>query len=179
MITKDRCTYAIEILRQDDSLREHGAGTPVPGVSGGFFGIEQACGRVDDQHAVAHVDVGDDRLHERHQDLAAARRPATGPTARTSWPWCKTSATTPTTVPSSPDRQADQVVVTELVGVVQGGQRARVDSSQVPRSPAAASLSLMPSNLTSSSPECQRMAGHGQRADLGGVGVKPRTNERT
>src|SRR5580693_9120071 len=69
VITKDLCTYTTIILRQEKSLRDHGAGTAVPAVSGGVFEVEQALGRIDDEDAGGDVDLGDDRLDERDENL--------------------------------------------------------------------------------------------------------------
>src|ERR1700689_5372889 len=70
VITKDLCTYTTRILRQEKSLRDHGAGTTAaPAVSGGVLEVEQALGRIDDEDAGGDVHLGDDRLDERDQDL--------------------------------------------------------------------------------------------------------------
>src|SRR3984957_1658506 len=73
VITKDLCTYAVKILREEKSLRDHGAGTPVSGVSGGVLEVEQALGRIDDEDAAGDVHLGDDRPDERDQDLLGSR----------------------------------------------------------------------------------------------------------
>src|SRR5580698_2602219 len=78
VITKDLCTYTTIILRHEKNLRDRGAGTAVPAVSGGVVYGEQALGRVDDEEAAGYVHLGDDRLHERDQDLLGSSAGGTG-----------------------------------------------------------------------------------------------------
>src|ERR1700678_1015011 len=78
VITKDLCTYTTIILREEKSLRDHGAGTAVPAVSGGVLKVEQALGRIDDEDTAGDVHLGHDRLDERNQDLLGPRASRAG-----------------------------------------------------------------------------------------------------
>src|ERR1700761_3431892 len=86
-------------------------------------------------------------------------RPSGALTTRTSWPECSTSSTVPTCVPSTV-RTARPTKSTSWnsSGSSDGAIMPASALSQVPRSSAAASLSLMPSNRTRSSPECHFVA---------------------
>src|ERR1700689_833983 len=78
VITKDLCTYTTIILREEKSLRDHGAGTAVPAVSGGVLKVEQALGRIDDEDAPGDVHLGPDRLDERNKDVLGPRASRAG-----------------------------------------------------------------------------------------------------
>src|SRR5262252_3609891 len=88
-----------------------------------------------------------------------SRDPSAERTASRSWPGCSTSVTTPTTVPSAV--LTDSPISSWSRNSSGSSGEASVPEStisQVPRNSAAASRSLMPVNLTMSSPDCQRAA---------------------
>src|SRR5581483_520820 len=78
---------------------------------------------------------------------------------RRSWPWCRTSVTTPTSSPAPVRTERPTSSWSRnSSGSVIGGSTAESTLSQVPPRSAAAVRSAIPSNATSSCPECQRFA---------------------
>src|SRR6516162_7831786 len=91
--------------------------------------------------------------------ISPAGAPSAGRTASRSWPWWSTSVTTPTAFPSAVRTQSPISSWSQNSSGSSGGASVPESTlSQVPRNSVAAVRSLMPSNLTMSSPDCQRTA---------------------
>src|SRR5487761_763359 len=141
------------------------------GMNSRFFEVQEAIGRVDGQHAARYVHVGDERLDERHHGLAPVRRlDHQDVLARVQ----HVVHGADLRAVDRADGQADKVSVAELVRVL-----GRCDRGGVHCQPGTAELgggvpvadALEPDEELAGVPLAAR---HGERADLGRVGVQPR-----